>query len=605
MSRRAVLSIAVVCLLVLAVAAVPWTLPKGGLSARIASHLKQQYDIDFAVSGRSTFALLPTPRIKFEDVHLEAPGPAVIAQGGTLRAELNIIPLFLGRLEMGAISLSESKLSASFEQLRRHDWSGAIADEAQHMRLSRVVIAGSTLRWTDRPDDGLSSINAILAWAALDDTLSAVGSFSWRGETVAVEQAQFQPLALSSDRPGALSFTLALPAARVSVDGTAQLGSDPRFTGKSQIKATSVRDFTRWSGLDLPFGSLLKAVSVDGMLSFDRRRLSWPSVTVKLGPDALEGTLAVRLDGERPLITGTLAADEVDFSDVVMPLSSVTTSAGTWSDEVIDLSSATGSDLDLRLSATTAQLGRMRLGDMAMSVLVRPGRVEASLGRGTFHDGTLKGRLSLTRVDEGTELRAQGAFDRVDMAAFLAATGQGRWIQGPGQGQFAIEGTGRTPSDLVRHANGRSTVTIKDGELIGIGLDEAIRRVEKRPLAASLGWKGGRTPFDQAQVQFNIVDGLADIADSRLTASGFVTTLRGQISLIERDLDLKADVSAASATTPLPPAIVFGVSGRWHNVIVTPDARSLIERSGAAKPLFGQAHPLATSVMPRPIATSQ
>ena len=82
----------------------------------------------------------------------------------------------------------------------------------------------------------------------------------------------------------------------------------------------------------------------------------------------------------------------------------------------------------------------------------------------------MKGRLSLISAEDGTEFRAQGAFDNVDMGAFLTATGQGRWIQGLGQGQFQIEGTGRTPADIVRHAAGHTSVTIKDGELVGIGL---------------------------------------------------------------------------------------------------------------------------------------
>jgi AsmA protein len=229
---------------------------------------------------------------------------------------------------------------------------------------------------------------------------------------------------------------------------------------------------------------------------------------------------------------------------------------------------------------------------MAASIQVRPGRIEASLGRGTFHDGTLRGRLSLVSAEGGTEVRAQGAFEKVDMGSFLTATGQGRWLHGLGQGQFQIEGTGRTPAEVVRRAAGHTTVTIKDGELIGIGLVDAVRRVEKRPLAASLNWKGGRTPFEQAQIQFNVADGVADIADSRMTAPGLVTSLRGRVFLVDRVLDLKADVSPA-ATSPTP-AIVFDVTGRWQDAIVTPDARSLIQRSGAAKPLFGPLRPTPT-----------
>ncbi len=292
MSRRAVLSIAVVCLLLLAGAAVPWTLSAGGLAASVTSHLKSQYGLDLRVSGRSTFAVLPKPRIKFEQISLRQPSTSLTAEGGTLRAEIDILPLLLGRVSLGSVSLSDSRLGASASDLRSRDWASLLRDAARQASVDRLVIAGSSLRWTDRPEDGFDNINAVFAWSASDDTLNVAGSALFRGETVSIEEATLQPLALASGRAGRFALNATLHAAQLSVDGIAQAGADPRFKGSSLLKATSARAFTRWSGLDLPFGSLLRAVSVEGLLSFDRRGLSWPSVKVKLGSDALEGTLA-------------------------------------------------------------------------------------------------------------------------------------------------------------------------------------------------------------------------------------------------------------------------------------------------------------------------
>ena len=128
----------------------------------------------------------------------------------------------------------------------------------------------------------------------------------------------------------------------------------PRITGESTVKAGSVRDFTRWSGLDLPFGSLLRAVSVNGDFSMDRRRLSWPAVVVTLGSDKLEGTMGVRFDTERPVITGTLAADTLNLSDLFAPFSQARTSSGAWSEESIDLAAGD------RQRSRPAPLGRER-----------------------------------------------------------------------------------------------------------------------------------------------------------------------------------------------------------------------------------------------------
>ena len=80
------------------------------------------------------------------------------------------------------------------------------------------------------------------------------------------------------------TLTLATPSARLAAEGEAQLGDTTAHHRREALsRPSSVRDFTRWSGLDLPFGSLLRAVSVNGDFSMDRRRLSWPAVSVTLG----------------------------------------------------------------------------------------------------------------------------------------------------------------------------------------------------------------------------------------------------------------------------------------------------------------------------------
>ncbi|HEU6440828.1 MAG TPA: AsmA-like C-terminal region-containing protein, partial [Microvirga sp.] len=285
-----------------------------------------------------------------------------------------------------------------------------------------------------------------------------------------------------------------------------------------------------------------------------------------------------------PVITGTLAAEDLDLTDLFVPFAQARTSSGSWSEETLDLAHVTGSDLDLRLSAASARLGKLRVEDMAASVLVRPGEIEASIGRAGFHDGSLKGRLSLASVNGATEFKSQGTFSGVEIAPFLSSMGEPRWIRGRAQGQFAFEGKGKNPVEVVRRAQGHSTITIRKGELIGIALGDALKRVEKHPLLASLNWKGGRTPFDEAQAQIVVRNGVGEVTEGRLTSEELTAQLKGEVLMVDRMLSLKAEVSSAGSQKT--PAIAFDIDGGWDNISVMPDARSLIERSGAAKPLL-------------------
>jgi AsmA protein len=603
MSRRVVLLIALIALAVLGTAASPWTLPGGGLAAELTRHVRDKYGLDLTVKGRSTFAVLPIPRVKFENVTLQFPDQALKAEGGTLRGELRLLPLLFGRIELSDFDLTETRITASFEAMQSVKWTEMVKDRTSETYARRLIVSKSTLRWTDLKEANLDQLNLVIRWADAAEPLTMSGSAAWRDEVISLDQASVFPDLLASDRISPFTLALTSPSVRLTAEGEAQLGETPRITGESTVRAKSVRDFTRWSGVELPFGSLLRAVSVAGDFSMDRRRLSWPAVSVALGEDKLEGTMGVRFDTDRPVITGTLAADTLNLSDLFAPFSQARTSSGSWSEETIDLTRATGTDLDLRLSAASASLGRLSLDDMAASVLVQPGRIEASIGRAGFNDGSLKGRLSLVKQNGQVELKSQGTFAGVKIAPFLAAMGEPRWITGNADGQFTFEGLGKNPADVIRQAQGRSSIEVTDGEIVGIALDDALRRVEKRPLLASLNWKGGRTPFDKAQAQVVVRNGVGEIAEARLRGPAVQADLQGQVLLVDRQLSMTANVSPADAPAGQSPALVFNVVGDWDNVAVSPQVRSLIERSGAAKPLFPSVRVPANQQ--RPQATAQ
>jgi AsmA protein len=605
MPRRVVLLLSVLALALLGTAVVPWTLSSTGLATSVSRQLKESYGLDLQVAGRSTFALLPIPRVKFEDMRLAMADGRLVVDRGTLRGELRLLPLLRGRVELAEAALSGSRilLPALERKLDPEVWLGALQwAAADKSPIRRLILTQTSI---ETPTEAIRDVNLVINWPDRKAALNVAGVIGWRGEQITVAVDRLSPALLASGRPAPFELSLAAPSGRATLLGDAQIGTDPRVTGHSSIEITSVRDLTRWSGLDLPLGSALWEVSIEGDFSADRRRLTWPSVTATIGPDQLEGTLALRFDGGRPIVTGTLAADSVDLSNFFAAFSQARTAAGLWSNEDAAIDAATGGDLDLRLSANEARIGRLTLGDMAASVIVRPGRIEASLGRASLNKGTFKGRLSLAATDDDTELKAHGTFDNVDTAGFLSDLGQGHWLSGRAQGQFSLETHGATVAELVRRSQGRTTMTIKQGEVIGVSLNEALKRVEKRPLAASLDWKGGRTSFDQVHLALNVNDGLGEIADGSLTAPTLRAALRGRVSLFDRWLSVRAAVDPATAGTVPSPVIEFDVTGGWDNVAVVPDARSLIERSGAAKPLFGSERILPASQPAAPLATAQ
>ncbi len=596
MPRRFVFVLALAFLGLVALAAAPWTLSGDGLAAGVSRHLLATYGLRLDVRGRSTLALLPVPRVKFENIRLT--GGGIEADGGTLRAEMRLLPLIGGRIDLAEVTLAGSRVAVPGGPAAIVE--GPLTPRlkarlSQQIGLRRVVVTGTDVRW---PEGRVDDVNLVFTLPG-GDRVETAGSLTFRGETFEIAHATIAPGLFAAGQPSPVTLTVAAPGLRATLAGDLQAGSDPRLTGEGTLELRSPRDFSRWSGIEVPLAATLRKATVSGEFSLTRRAATWPSVSIALGPDVLEGSLSMRLDGRRAAITGTLATNRIDLTDFFAPFLQARTASGLWSGEEASLDLSTGGDLDLRVSAADAVVGRLKLSDVAASILVRPGRIEASLGRAGIDKGSLKGRLVLSEAGETTDLKLQGNFDQVDIASFLAETGQPRWITGLAQGQVILELGGSTVVDLVRQSHGKATIVVRQGELLGIGLADSLKRIEKRPLAGSTDWKGGRTVFDQAHVALNIGAGVGEIVDGAVTASNLRTTLHGRVSLIERAVMVRALVDPA-LPSPLPsPMLILNVAGSWDDVAIVPDAKPLIERSGAAKPLFGSVpraqQPLATA----------
>jgi AsmA protein len=596
MQRRVLLLIAVVGLALLATAVAPWTLTGGGVAATVAAHLREDYGLNLQVRGRSTIAALPVPRVKFEDVQVSSPDGRLAVEGGTFRGELRLLPLLVGRVELSDVSLSGSRVTLAGDWLT---WFRSVSLPRPETILRRLIVTGSSVRW---PDGGIEDLNVVVNRSGKTG-VEIAGSLAWRGERVEIAQASFDPPNLLTGEPSPFSLSLVAPASRISAAGEVQTGADPRVTGTSRLEIRSPWQFSRWTGVELPLGSVIPSIAIEGDFSADRRRVSWPSVVVTLGADRLDGTLGLRFNDGRPGLTGTLAADRLNLSELFAPFLQARTGGG-WSGESVSLDRVTGGDLDLRLSAADATLGRLKLAEMAAGILVQRGRVEASLSRAGLYNGTLKGRLTLVQTRGGVDVKAQGALDRVNVGPLLSGFGSSRWMTGLANGQFQLEGGGPTVADIVRRAGGRTALKVRDGELVGIGLNDLVKRVEKRPLAASLEWRGGRTPFELAQLSLAVAGGVGEVAEGWVASQAVRTSLHGQISLIDSAVALRADV--VPTANPYPePLIVFAVTGGFGDIAVIPDAKALIERSGAAKSLLGERLAPAPRGASAPMATAQ
>lgn len=569
----------------LACACLPWSVAVPGLTERVAHEFQRAYGVAMRVRGPTEIALLPLPRLGFADVRLEsgAPGGPVLAEGGTLSLQLSLLALLTGRIDINTLSLDGAALHlpASDDDAR---WSDPLrrvgrqmaADGASHPRrvsLSRVTVTGRDPR--NGTPQIAEAVDVLLSWPLWSERADLTGGFTWNGAPArfSVTGLRLRDLVAGDTTPFAATATW--PAGDLSAEGTGQIGDGLKLTGRGSLQTRSLPETLAWAGSDVALSPFLERFGLDGSFEVDGRTLMLSTVRVIAGSNLLEGAGSVSFGDGRPAVQATLAAEDLNFAPLLgtalrffgdRPDAEPVPAGGAR----VALAPLTGGDLDLRISSANARIGPLVLEDLAASVLVRDGSIEASLNRARLGGGTVKGRLALAAnaaQAERTEMRAQASFDRLDLGDILAGLGQDRWVMGEAQGQMLLESAGTDAAALLGHVNGHAAVTLERGAIAGLDLADVVHR-NGVVASGALARRNGRTAFERAGLTLRFTDGVGEIVDGALKAPTLTATLNGQVSLPERRVAARAELSPREAGAR--PPMLFEIAGPWDGVSARP-----------------------------------
>lgn len=609
----------------LVAACLPWSVEAPGVARFVSRGLQQSWGVALTAGGRTEIVLLPVPRVVFEDIRLSegnGSGP-LLAAGGSLSLQLDLPALMTGRVEIESLSFDGAEIQLPQEADDRR-WAGAIerlmhsvVDEADdHPR--RVILARTTVTGRD-PRDGTRhtarDVNLTLSWPAWSESLALVGALRWNGQTAQVALSGLRPYAFLSGATSPFAVALSWPSGSLSAEGSGSLQDGLKASGTGSFQTRDLPETLALSGGDLALSPLVRDLSIEGSFEIAASQIQFPSVTVRTGGNILEGAGSAGFGSRRNAVQATLAADSLNLSPLLARLLSLTgpdeAPDGAWRHS-LDLRPLTGGDLDLRISAASARLGPVQIGDLATSVLVREDGIEASLGRATVQGGVAKGRLILSddQADRGlTRLKAQGSVDRIDLGGLMTDLGQERWLLGSARGHLALEGAGRDAGELVRTLTGRLALAGTDGTLSGLDLADVVQRGGS-PAPSALARRNSRTSFEKATVSVLFADGVGEIVEGALSAGSVRASLGGRIGLIDRRLQARAElrsVAPPAGDGASSSATSFEIGGRWTALSVhgpagdgsRPTADTAIHRPGADLPLGIRAYmPPSTTETP-------
>jgi AsmA protein len=313
--------------------------------------------------------------------------------------------------------------------------------------------------------------------------------------------------------------------------------------------------------------------------------ISLANVNVELDGNTAEGVLTLS-SGDHRMVQGTLAADTLDLTPYVTGMRLLAANERKWDQLPIALDGLADLNLDLRLSAASIKIANAQLGRTAVAANMRDGKLDVTIGESQAFGGVVKGAVGIASANGGVEAMTHVQFVDVDLESCLGQVFGIQKIAGRGNLMLNIDGSGDSVLALTNTLNGTAGLTAHNGALVGLNVEQLLRRLERRPLSGNGDFRSGRTPFDQLVLSLAIDHGMVAVQDMHIDGPAVRLAVGGQASVPMRDLDLKGTATLISSATTTEFELPFVVQGRWDDPIMLPDPQSLIRHSGAAAPLL-------------------
>jgi AsmA protein len=563
---------------------------------QVLAEIREVTGLEPVFRGKASVSLFPTGSVNFADVVLgDAKEPALSAE--RLTARLRFFPLLIGRVEIADVALENPRIAIDFQPNGQSNWSALVEaltrSQTTAHRLtafSEMRINGGTVVIRDdarQLNETLYGVEFSLAWPSISKSFGATGRFVWHDAPMdaSLTLADFAA-ALAGNRSG-LKLRVSGEPMKAGFEGAISLKPTLKIEGTLAADAASLRSALVWTGQKPLPGGGFGRFAIKAKTNVVGGSISLSSVNVELDGNAAEGVLTFAGDG-RKILQGTLAADALDLTPYISTIRLLTGNERAWNNGRITLDGLAGLDIDLRLSAANVTVSTAKLGRTAVAANLRGGQLVITIGEAQAYNGVIKGSLALANSEQSVDVKSQLQFTDVDLESCLGQLFGLRRLEGKGNIQLAVEGTGDSILAVTQTLNGTATLTGTNGALAGLNVEQLLRRLERRPLSGGGEFRSGRTPYDKITVALKINQGMVTAEDVKVEGATVVLGLVGSASIPARELDLKG--TAALVAPPKPGAapfeLPFIVQGSWDDPIMLPDPESLIRRSGAAAPLL-------------------
>ena len=536
----------------------------------------------------ATFSALPWPSVRIADARLEDAYGVNLLSAPAARLNLSLIDLLRGRLIPSGVILVSPTVRVDIDHPPFAGAAGGSAGPATVARalapLTSLSLSNGVLRLVSAKrgvDTLIDNVQGRFDGLTIGDQLRFSLAAVWRNIPIRIAGALNDPESAAQGAPTAVLFALNSPLAKLGFSGALSLGDARSGEGDLTASVPSIAALTAFLNIARPPILAADDIAVTAKVKAGPHGWTLDDATLTSAGQKVQGALAIDEAGGHPTVSGTLAAESLEMSPLLGPPRSLFDPSGGWSAKPFAVAALQTFDLDLRLSAAHLDVYGLTLTDAAASVIVNDGGLNVTLIDSVAYGGRLQGEAAVASVGRDVEMSARGELVDADLGAAIADFSQ-PLMTGSGEAQFAVEASGASPAAAIASLTGTASLHAADGAILGVNLEEALRRSRRRPIDVERDLRLGATAFDKLDASLTLGHGRARVERAAMTNHGVTAEAAGVIDLVAQTwaLTLNAvQTDAAGEESQDAGRLTLDIGGPWS----APTIRA-IGGSGATRP---------------------
>ncbi|MDX9862336.1 MAG: AsmA-like C-terminal region-containing protein, partial [Rhodospirillales bacterium] len=371
--------------------------------------------------------------------------------------------------------------------------------------------------------------------------------------------------------------------------------AQPKVDGGLELDVPSIRGLAAWVGspIEAP-GETLGPLAIKGTVAVNGATYAVKDADIKLDAIAARGAVTAETSGAKPSIKGRLDVDDLDVNPYLpeevegassTPAKKDAADAGpaTWSEAPMDFSGLKAVNLDFELTVKSILARQIRIGQSALALKIKDGRLTADLKELALYEGMGNGTVTLDASGNVPSMRKTFSLSGLQARPFLKDAAEFDRLSGTAKADFELAARGASQKAMVESLNGKGSLAFENGAIIGINLAAMVRNVSTAFLDPQAG-ETRQTDFSELSGTFVITNGILKNDDLELKSPLLRVGGAGTVDLPARTVNYRVTPKLAATTqgqggtgqvAGLTVPVI--VSGPWHDLSYRPDLEGALK----------------------------